>query len=53
MKSLFLFQEIVLSKEKLKLEVIWGTLGMVAFCWGGMVVWLDFEFGFFWTEQLS
>lgn len=25
----------MLSKEKLKLEVIWGTLCMVAFCWGG------------------
>lgn len=44
MSSLFLFQEIVLSKEKLKLEVIWRSLSMVTFFWEGGVVgfWICF-----------
>lgn len=41
----FCFRKL-LSKEKLKLEVIWGALCMATFFVGG-VVWLSFGFGFF------
>lgn len=49
MSSLILFQEIVLSKEKLKLEVIWGGLCMVTF-WGG---WCGLVLVLFFFKQSS
>lgn len=51
MSSLFLFQEIMLSKEKLKLEMIWSPLRMATFFWEGGVV--EFWICFFFKQSSS